>query len=555
MSIRVKLFLAFSIVLTLAVGVAAYGVRAISDAENLVVQLYDRPFMALSHARAAQAKFSEARTAMDRRSLSRDAARESNDVNFKAAMNDVIEDLTIVRERMTQTGHAQRALDVQVLVRDWYRMGLEIIKPQADGRSEEPLPTNVMSQGDIIAAAIDRIVEDASEYGFEFRSQAKAKVSASQSTLTTLAIATVLAGVLFSLGIAYSFGRAIRNAMAISERIAAGNLSQKISTSRRDELGRLLVSLGQMQESLRNKVDAQHLAAELKDRDNANQIARRQRIEQQIADFRGSIGKTVNQTGEMTERMNSTARKLSVISTEADSRSKDAAAGAKETSGNVVSVAASTEQLDTSIREISIRLASATDVVNGATETARNTKDLILRLAESAERINGVVDLIRSIAEQTNLLALNATIEAARAGNAGRGFAVVASEVKSLATQTAKATLDISDQISEVQLSSTEAVERIKSIVSVMTEIHVVTTEIAAAVLQQGSATEEIARRVQSVASATQNVARNVAGTTTSIGDTSYAAAEVLEAAEYMTTHTDELRASVDQFLREVAAA
>lgn len=555
MSIRSKLFLAFSVVLTLAVGVAVYGVRAISDAESLVVQLYDGPFMAVSYARAAQTKFSDARAVIERRLSLRDAARESNDAAFKTAMSDVIEDLKIVRERVTQADHAQRADDARQLAQDWYRIGLQFIKAQVDDLNEAQQSTKMMRQGEIVAAAIDRSVEDASEYGFKFRSEAKTKVSASQSTLTTLAIATVLAGVLFSLGIAYSFGRAIRNAMAISERIAAGNLSEKISTSRRDELGRLLVSLGQMQESLRHQVVAQRSGAELKDRDNANQIARRQRIEQQITDFRGSIGKIVNQASEMTERMNLTARKLSLISSEADNRAKDAAGAANDTSGNVVSVAASTEQLDTSIREISNRLTSATEVVNGATETAGTTKSLILRLAESAERINGVVDLIRSIAEQTNLLALNATIEAARAGDAGRGFAVVASEVKSLATQTAKATVDISDQISEVQLSSTQAVERIKSIVSVMTEIHAVTMEIAAAVQQQGTATEEITRRIHSVASATQNVARNVAGTTASIGETSCAAAEVLDTAEYMTTHTDELRASVDRFLQEVAAA
>jgi methyl-accepting chemotaxis protein len=310
-----------------------------------------------------------------------------------------------------------------------------------------------------------------------------------------------------------------------------------------------------MQEALRKQANDQRAAAEFKDQDNANQIARRQRIEQQVANFRNSVGKIFNQADEMTGRMNLTARKLSMISTEADNRAKDAAGAAEETSDNVVSVAISTEQLDTSIREISGRLASATDVVSSATEMAGTTKKLIFRLAESAERIDDVVGLIRSIAEQTNLLSLNATIEAARAGDAGRGFAVVASEVKTLATQTAKATIDISDQISEVQLSSTQAVERIKSIASVMTEIHVATTEITAAVRQQGIATEEIARRIQSVASATQNVARNVAGTTTSIGDTSCAAAEVLDAAEYMTTHTNDLRKSVDRFLQEVATA
>jgi methyl-accepting chemotaxis protein len=555
MSIRSKLFLAFSIVLALAVGVAAYGVRAISDAENLVVRLYDRPFMAMSYARAAQAKFSDARSALEHGLLLRDTVHASNDAVFKAAMSDVMKDLTIVGDRLAQGDHQERVSTTQKLAQDWYRMGLQFIKKPADSFTEPPLLTNLMHQADAVSAAIDRIVEDASEYGFKFRAQAKAKVAASQTSLITLAILTVVAGILFSLGIAISFGRAIRNAMAISERIAAGNLSETVSTSRRDELGRLLVSLGQTQDALRTQADNQRLAAESKDREHADQIVRRERIEQQIADFRGSIGKMLNQAHEMTGRINITAQTLSTISAEADQRAQEATSVAEETSGKVATIAASTEQLDASIQEITGRLVSATDVVNGATEVANDTEKMVLRLAGSAERIDDVIALIRSVAERTNLLALNAAIEAARAGDAGRGFAVVASEVKALATQTATATEEISGQISEVQSSTTYAVERIKSIVSVMTKISNATIEIAAAVQQQETATEEIARNIQGVADDTKNVTRNVTGATSSISDTNRAAAEVLKTAAYMASHTSDLRESVDRFLRDVATA
>ena len=277
-----------------------------------------------------------------------------------------------------------------------------------------------------------------------------------------LAILTVAAGIIFSLGIASSFGRAIRNAMAISERIATGNLSETVSTSRRDELGRLLVSLGQTQDALRTQADNQRLTANAKDREHAEQVARREHIEQQVEDFRGAIGKMLNQTHEMIGQMNMTAGTLSVISAETDERAKLAADAAVETSRNIVTVAASTDQLDASIREITGRLVSATKFASGAVETANSTEKLVFRLAESAERIGDVVAMIRSIAQQTNLLALNATIEAARAGDAGRGFAVVATEVKALATQTAQATEEIRGQISEVQSSTNNAVERIQ---------------------------------------------------------------------------------------------
>jgi methyl-accepting chemotaxis protein len=555
MSIRSKLFFSFSVVIALVVAVAAYGVHAISDAENLVVRLYDRPFMAMSYARAAQAKFSDARTALERGLLLHDTARKPSDAIFTAAMNDVMKDLTIVRDRLAQRDSVERVVNTQQLAQDWYRMGLQIINSPSDSLTELQLSTNVMHQAEIVAAAIDRNIEDASEYGFQFRTQAKAQVAGSQASLITLVILTVVAGILFSFGIAYSFGSAIRNAMAISERIAAGNLLEKISTTRRDELGRLLVSLGKMQEALQMQAEDQRLEAQSKDRNHANQLARRQHIEQQIADFRSSVSKMLNQTDEMTGRMNLTARTLSIISTEADNQAKVAVGAADETSGNVTIVAAGTEQLGASIREIAGRLTLAADVVSNATDMTDAAKKTIFKLAKSAERIDDVVSLIRSIAERTNLLALNATIEAARAGDSGRGFAVVASEVKALATQTTKATGEISNLISDMQSSTNQAVGDIKSVTSVMIEINAATAEIAGAVRQQGTATEGIARSIQSVASATQNVARNIAGATTSIGDTNCAAAEVLNAAKYMTSHSTDLRASVDRFLREVATA
>jgi methyl-accepting chemotaxis protein len=554
MSIYLKLFFAFSVVVALAVGATSYGIRAVADVGSLVVRLYDQPFMAVSHARAAQARFSDARAAMERALLLHDSAHASTYAQLEAAMNDVIAELKIVNERGGKEGRDQVIVDAERLAQAWYRTGLLIIKPPADGLTQLPLAAHVVQQGDAVAAAIDQVVEDASAYGFEFRSQAEANVAALRSNLTILAVVAGIVGILVLVGIAYSFGSAIRNAMAISERIAHGNLSQEIRTARRDELGRLLVSLKQMQEALKSQSESQRSAAEIKDRDHASQIARRDRVEQQIAEFRASIGEMLKRADEVTGQLNRTAMTLSQIAAKADNQAKEVVGSAEETSGNVANVAAGAGQLGESVRQITSQLASATEVVGRATEMANLTNDTIVRLADSAGRIDDIVGLIRSIAEQTNLLALNATIEAARAGDAGRGFSVVASEVKALATQTAKATSEISDQILGVQSSTTQAVERIKSIASIITKIDSVTIEIASAVEQQGVATEEISRNIQGAAAATQNVAKSISETTGAISETSRAAADVLRAAEYLTSHAGELRASVDQFLHEVAA-
>ncbi len=170
-------------------------------------------------------------------------------------------------------------------------------------------------------------------------------------------------------------------------------------------------------------------------------------------------------------------------------------------------VAAAAEELSASINDIS-RQASRMRPASPAAPSARHSRPTIPFRASPrpANRIGEVVGLINDIASQTNLLALNATIEAARAGDAGRGFAVVASEVKSLASQTAKATEDISEQIADIQKVANEAIEAIKSIGGIIGEVNEVATAIAAAVEEQGAATQEITRSTQQAADGTRNV-------------------------------------------------
>ena len=551
MPIRYKLVLAFGIVLALAAGVALYGIFAISQAGNLVVQLYDQSFMATSHARAAQARFNEARAAMERGLLMREAAPPNNIATLEAAMKDVFEDLKIVAERMTASQSANGIVNAEKLAREWYQAGLGVLRPPAQGLVALPVATSVLKKADAVAEAIDLVVEAASANGFEFRSAAEASVAGSRRNLIVLAAATGMICLILSIGMAHSFTRPLRGAMAFSERIAAGDLTQDVKTARRDEFGRLLVLLGQMRQALSDQREAERSTADAKEREHASQVSRRQQTEEQIAKFRDGVEAMLHT---MTERMNVTAKSLSSIANDANDRANNAADAAKETSSNVATVAAAAEQLGASVREISSQLESAAQVVERAAEMAQGANGTIVGLAESAKRIDDVVSLIRAIAEQTNLLALNATIEAARAGEAGRGFAVVASEVKALATQTAKATDEINSQITTVQSSTHDTVEKIRSIGAVMAEISALTTNIAAAVREQEAAASEIARNISYAATASQNVAQNVAGTTKAIGETNQAAMEVIEAADYFDNHSKALRGSVDDFLSSVAA-
>jgi len=180
---------------------------------------------------------------------------------------------------------------------------------------------------------------------------------------------------------------------------------------------------------------------------------------------------------------------------------------------------------------------------------------MVGQLATGANRIGDVVKLIRAIAEQTNLLALNATIEAARAGEAGRGFAVVASEVKTLASQTAKATEDIGTQIAAIQTSTDEAVAAIRQISTVMNDITGFTTTIAAAVEEQSASTHEIARNIQEAASGAKELAGSMGVVSEAIRETNRSASAVLDVSGTLADQAGTLQQAVDTFLHKVAAA
>ncbi len=207
------------------------------------------------------------------------------------------------------------------------------------------------------------------------------------------------------------------------------------------------------------------------------------------------------------------------------------AAAAENTRHNVHTVAAATEELSASFREINERVAESTQIIGQAVSQTQSTSQQVASLEDAANRIGTVVGLITDVAEQTNLLALNATIEAARAGDAGKGFAVVASEVKVLASQTAKATNEIRTQIQAIQDATRMSSQAIAEISRTIGRVNEISTSIAAAVEEQTAATGEISRNVSQAAEGTADVTANVAGVSEAAMSSSAAADQVLTAA------------------------
>jgi PAS domain S-box-containing protein len=285
----------------------------------------------------------------------------------------------------------------------------------------------------------------------------------------------------------------------------------------------------------------------------AAQEQRRAEIEIAITRFRDRIETMLKTVSDYADAMRKTASTLFAASQKTSERAEGAVQASNTASDNVDVAAAATEELSSSISEISRQLGQTNSLVSTAVDEAGTTNDEIGGLATAAQKIGDVVKLIQTVAGQTNLLALNATIEAARAGEAGRGFAVVASEVKSLAIQTARATDEIASQITAVQTSTRSAVDGIGRIAARMREISEYTGAAAASVEQQSAATGNISQNVASATRGTQQIATVLADVVGAATETRQSAETVLSASEAVAAAAGDLRAEVETFLHKVA--
>jgi methyl-accepting chemotaxis protein len=320
---------------------------------------------------------------------------------------------------------------------------------------------------------------------------------------------------------------------------------------RKDEIGGMA---GTVQVFKDNMIKADRLAAE-QEAERATKEQRGARLAELLRGFEVEVGGTVGQLSSASTELEATAQSMTETARQTNRQATTVAAAAEEASAGVQTVAAAAEQLAASIVEISRQVTHSSRMTSRAVEDAHRTDVIVQALSVGAQKIGDVVGLITSIAGQTNLLALNATIEAARAGDAGKGFAVVASEVKNLASQTAKATEEISGQINQIQAATREAVAAIQGIATTIEEVSGIATSIASAVEQQGAATAEIARNVQQTSASTRDVTMNIAGVSQAVESTGEAAGQVLSAAGDLSRQAERLTGEVHKFVAGIRAA
>ncbi|WP_398475446.1 methyl-accepting chemotaxis protein [Tardiphaga sp.] len=418
-------------------------------------------------------------------------------------------------------------------------------KPEMSALAWSPYSVERMSTAVIVA---ERALDLATERAVDQISVAQRALFV-QTALLLIAIAVAVASMLAVTRRVIVPLNHIRDAML---KVAGGDLAVESGyKDRHDEIGALAGALETFKQQAIEKADIERQERER----NAQTVNRQQAIEQYIGQFEVQMQDTLGTLGSASDQMNTTSDGMAAVSSQTNARVQDAARASSDASANVQNVAAAAEELSTSINDISRQASHAAGIASRAVNQAQQTDTTVQGLAASANRIGEVVGLINDIASQTNLLALNATIEAARAGKAGRGFAVVASEVKSLASQTAKATDDISEQIADIQRVANDAIEAIKAIGGIIGEVNEVATAIAAAVEEQGAATQEITRSTQQAADGTRNVSDNITGVSADADAAGAAAQDVKMASETLATQTRQLGSQVTDFIGKIRAA
>ena len=382
-------------------------------------------------------------------------------------------------------------------------------------------------------------------------------IDASFWSMVRTASIVIVVLMLISIMIAWMITRSVVKPLTgLKERMASlstGELETPVAgTERADEVGQMARTVAVFREAMTetNRLREEQAAVE------ARQVQQRKADMNSLADqFEREVGEIITLVSTAASQLEGSAGTLSKTAETVQSVSKRAAGASSDASSSVHSVAAASEELASSVAEISRQVDASARIAGEAVDQAQKTDARISQLSQAASRIGDVVNLIRSIAEQTNLLALNATIEAARAGDAGRGFAVVAAEVKTLAEQTAKATGEISEQIGDIQSATQQSVVAIKEIGATIGRISEISSTIASAVEEQGAATQEISRNVQRAAEGTSQGTADIADVQRGVAETGAASSQVLLAAQSLSTESNRLKREVGKFMNTVRAA
>ncbi|WP_148260466.1 methyl-accepting chemotaxis protein [Micavibrio aeruginosavorus] len=383
--------------------------------------------------------------------------------------------------------------------------------------------------------------------------EATESAKSGKMVIISMSTAATLFGMLFgyllsSQGIAKPLARSVD----VLKKLANNELDVEVKgADRKDEVGDVARAAEFFKESLikqRDMVDAEKREQVLKEQ-------RQKRVQELIQSFDINATQTVSTVASASTQLSQTAESMSKIADETNRQSVEVASASEQASHNVQSVASAAEEMAATVQEISRQIAISNNMVQDAMTKAEAADASSRELVDMSSAVGAIATLIEDIAGQINLLALNATIESARSGEAGKGFAVVANEVKNLATQTAKATEQIRQQLDGVQKTAVNVADVLLSVREAIGKVDETSATIAAAVEEQAAATQEIVSNMNTATQGVEQINGGIFSIKGGTDSTTAATREVLDAARMLSVQAEKMDGEVKSFLRDIQAA
>ena len=552
-----KLAIPAVLILAASIVTLVLAMHWVSVFEDNVSAIVDRHALRLERVLSVVSHLHEATiTQRDLRLATKVDAAEKLATEYRAKLQKVAAELDAVVPLVVDPDQRRIAEDAKAAFSQFLGVGGEQSAQILEGlRTGTPPPSN--GKGRVWRHKVDELLGQIVTLSRDNMGQAKESGIAEGRRAAIMLAGVSALSVLIGLGMLawiaiVQVARPLGTITAQMGRLAGGDLTIEVDgAERRDEVGAIARALAVFR---RTAIEAERARAE-RDTESAAKVARSQALDRLTREFEGKTETLAQSLAAAARQLQTAAQSMSSTADTANHQSATVAVASEQASANVETVAAATEELTGSIREISRQVGECTRIATEAVEQVGRSEVTVTALANAADRIGEVVGLINTIAAQTNLLALNATIEAARAGEAGKGFAVVAAEVKSLATQTAKATDGITEQVAAIQGSTQEAVDTIKGIGQIIDRMSQIASTVAAAVEEQGAATAEIARNIQQAAAGTQKVTRNIDGVSSVANQSGETAAHVLEYSGSLAAESEALSDEVARFLNRIKGA